>query len=412
MAFLHRPELYIGPDPARGESEGLNVDVFDAYDFTSDCLRPGNGFTFSLWRSADRRAQWPVLQRRVRLGAPVSFRMDDALQLNGTIEEFQELSDRNGGTRIVISGRDIGARVLEWDANPIVSFQNLSLFDALTELYSDLGIAVVLGVLAEDARNIQTGALRGTAAVGRRRHRRNASVVNRGHPRVGEKVWAVAEAFCRKAGLFQWVAPIDDLGEMGIVLGRYDYKSPPLWAFTRHVDPINGEVVGNAVSVTHAMQARNIPTEVKVFGHGARGDVLSARNTADLGNHYLTDTQINVGRVHSEFPRQPRYVKSQRSRSIEESRQEADRIIARTMQGFRTYTVTVQGHAQTTPSGARLLYAPNTVATVSDDVLGLNERMWVHRVQMKGRREGGCETTLTLLPLGSVQLTVGVVEST
>ena len=91
MAYLHRPELYIGPDPERGETEGLNVDVFDAYDFTSDCLRPGNGFTFTLWRSADRRAQWPILQRRVRLGAPVSFRMDDALQLNGTIEEFQEI---------------------------------------------------------------------------------------------------------------------------------------------------------------------------------------------------------------------------------------------------------------------------------------------------------------------------------
>ena len=220
----------------------------------------------------------------------------------------------------------------------------------------------------------------------------------------------------RRAGLFQWIAPVETLGTMALVLDRYDYKSTPAYTFTRRIDPATGMFAGNIIDARQRIQTRTVPTFVRVFGHCARGDKFSHRYSADVpapgaSNLYLGDPEITLGRIADPHPVQRRYVKSERARTFEESNQEADRLMAKSLTDFRVYTVTVQGHSQGEDE-ARRLYAANTTATVVDELFELSEKMFVHRVAFRGRRKGGTTTTLTLIPLNVVQLTVGVTEPT
>lgn len=403
MSILHRPELHVG-------AEGTVIDTFDAYDVTLDCFQPGNPFTFSLWRSADRRSTWQVIQRECKVGAAVLFRMDGALLVNGFLQTVSTSVDRENGALTLVQGRDIGARALAWDASPACSFKGLTLEDGLTRLYADLDIPLIVGALAEDARSMQTGALLSSARVATRRHRRHHRI-DRSHPKAGEKVWGYSESMVRRAGLFQWIAPVEERGTMALVLNRYDYKSPPSYRFERRLVPLTDRFAGNIVRSEETISTADVPTFVRVYGHCARGDKFSFRYAPGVTNDHLLNEAITRGKVVIPHPKQPRYIKSQRARTYEEANQEGDRLIAKTMMGFRRMSVTVQGHSQPSgPSGAQRLYAINTVATVIDEVLGIHEDMMIHKVQFRGRRQGGTETTLTLVPLSAVQLSVGITE--
>lgn len=406
MAYSHTIQLeLLDPDGA-----ATIIDTFDGYDIILDCFHPGSPFTFNLWRSVSRRSTWAILRSKVKVGMDVLIRIDGAVQMNGSIEQLVEPIDRKGGAQLVISGRDLSARAMAWDASPNVSFVGLNLEDAISRLYADLNIEVVVGADANYARDVQAGTLRGTAATSARRRRHRSKVVNRAHPRSGEKVWQVAETMIRRAGLFQWIAPIEGRDTMAVILDRYDYKSPVKYTFARRTIPSSGALTGNILASQHTISTRDVPTHVRVYGHCARGDKYSFRYNPLIENRYLKIDEVTRGRVVNPHPLQPKYVKSQRARTFEEGAQEAERIIARAMMGFRRVEVTVQGHGQTDSQGRMVLYAINTTAQLLDEVLGLNEKMFVQRVQFQGSRQRGSTTHITLIPLLAVQLTHGVTE--
>lgn len=409
MALSHSVELAI-----RTADGALTIlDTWDGYDVALDCFKPGSPFTFNLWRSDSRRSTWAILRQKVQVGAEVLLRIDGALQLNGWIEEMAEHVDRKGGAQLIITGRDLSARAMAWDANPQLSFKGLTLEDSLIQLYGDIGIDVVVGADASYAREVQAGQLRAASATrARRGTRARGKRIDRSHPRSGEKVWQVAETMVRRAGLFQWVAPMEERGAMALVLDRYDYKTGALYTFERRLVPGSTGLAGNILTSQQTFSTRDVPTFVRVFGHCARGDKFSFRYKPGVENRYLQMDEVTRGRVVSPHPHQPRYVKSQRARTYEEGNQEAERIIARAMMGFRKVEVTVAGHGQTDAQGTMRLYAMNTTCQLTDEVLGLSERMFVHRVHMRGSRQQGQTTTLTMIPLGAVQLTVGVTEDT
>ena len=417
MATTHTAQVSIARQPASGTGAGtfVDVDVVESYEVTLDNLAPGNTVTFSLWRSSDRRSTWSTLIGDLaRCGAPFRFKLDGALLLSGFIEEVTEIAER-GGARIVLTGRDVAAKALDWDADPAVSFRQLSVEDAYKRLYDTLGIRVVFGNSLAVKEAMSRPALSGgTGSSSARRGHRNATI-DRGRARIGEKVWAVSESFATHVGLWQWVAPVEGADTMAVVLDKPDYEGRALYSFERRVELFSGEIRGNILAGAHKTNTRAVPTRVKVYAHGQRGDAYPARPAAEYpltsANASLADPNIMGGRVYTPHPAQPRFVHSARARTQLQAEQEANRLYAKSMRGARTYTLTVQGHTQEN-AGVVRLYAPNTTANLSDEVLSVRGKWYVHRTVFRGRRSGGSTTELTMIPVDAVRLTVGVTEGT
>lgn len=416
MSTAHRPQVFIARQPASGTGAGtfVEVDVVESYEVTLDNLSPGNAVTFSLWRSADRNSVWSTLIGDLaKCGAPFLFKMDGALMLSGYIEEVTEVAER-GGAKVVVTGRDITAKALDWDADPAISFRQLSLADAYIRLYDTLGVRVVFGNSVAVKEAMSRPALSGgTGSSSARRGHRNATI-DRGRARIGEKVWSVAEAFATQVGLWQWVAPVEGHDTMAVVLDLPDYKAAPFYSFERRVELFSGTISGNILMGTHKTCTRAVPTRVKVYAHGQRGDAYPARPAAAYPlapeNAMLTDPAIMGGRVYVPHPSQPRFVHSARARTQLQAEQEANRLYAKAMRGARTYTVRVQGHSQA-HNGVTRLYAPNTTADLVDEVLLVRGKWYIHRVTLRGDRQSAT-TELTMIPVDAVRLTVGVREGT
>lgn len=414
MATRHRVQIFLARQPASGTGAGtyVELDVVESYAITLDVLSPGNAVTFTLWRSADRRSVWSTLIGDLaRCGAPFLVKVDGVTMLTGFIEEVKEIAGRGGAT-IVLTGRDEAAKALDWDADPSISFRQLTIEDAYRRLYGSLGLNVVF---AHDA-SVKLALVTPVPQGGSGRHSRRAShlsTIDRGRARVGEKVWSVGESFATHVGLWQWVAPLEGHDSMAIVLGVPDYKAAPFYTFERRVELFSGEATGNILQGEHVVSTRAVPTRVKVLAHGQRGDALASHLAAEYPlaneNAVLYDETITGGRVYRPHPAQPRFVQSARARTRERTEQEANRLYAKAMKGVRTYRASVQGHSQE-HNGVTRLYAPNTTATITDEILRVDGKWYLHRVTLKGDRKGGATSDLGLIPVNAVQLTVGVRE--
>lgn len=466
MARTHTASLYIG---AEGEATlDTAVDTFDGYHVVLDCFEAGTPFTFTFYRSEAALSSWSRIRARARVGAPVIFRIDGILVFNGHIEELEEVVDRGGsgsGAHLVVKGRDLVGKARDWDADPATAFQGLSLYDGCERVLSRLGLDVTLGVDADLARELQAGKLRSSrtlhARAGNRGGRRqgvrrdpNGRIirpdgggrghgvrrdpngqairatgsnarrgshhrVDRMHPRAGEKMWQLCEQMVRRAGLWMWTCPMDSADHLGVVIGSFDYQHDSGFSFVREREPFAGQNTGNVLWSSERVSTRTVPTEVRVFGHCALGDKHVFRYgavhpTPGTTNDLLTNDRITRGRVHVPHPHQPVFHKSRTARTYAESDQEAQRMYAKAMMTARVYSCVVAGHGENVRNEGFRLYHHNTTAPVRDDEIGINERMFLHRVEFMGKRgssgEVGTSTRLTFVPLEAVQLSRLLVE--
>lgn len=399
MAQQHAVTLTLGQG-----SGAIEVDVWDRYTVTLSMLQAGQAWTFSLWRSRDRRAAWDVLNRRAKIFERVTLSIDGHPQITGRIETIERGADGHGPCELVLSGRDLAGPALSWDADPTVALKGLALEDALSALFDPLALTLRITPAAA-AREVQSARRPGASGAGAARRRRP---VDLSHPRPGEKVWQLAESIVRRLGYMMWVAPRTD-GTVGIVVDSPDYEQAPSYTFARRLDAA-GNGSGNILRGGERLSAQSVPTDANIYTGTARGAAVSSKSRAQVQNAALFDANVTRGFVLDTTQPQPRHVRSERARTLQAAQKEGDRLIADAMASFNTYRATVQGHGQTV-EGQDRLYAVNTVARVIDDVMidpegrGLNAPMLATSVQLDGSRQSGQTTTLTLVPLGAIRVT-------
>lgn len=396
MALSHAVTLTLGQG-----SGALECDVWDRYTASLSMLRAGQPWTFSLWRSRDRRAAWDRLCRAVKLFDRITLAVDGHPQITGRIETYARHADGHSEAMLVISGRDLAGPAQSWDADPTLSLKGVPLDDALSSLFTPLGLTVTLTPAAAAAQ-VQSARRPGARNPGTQRRRRPVDLA---HPRPGEKVWSLAESMVRRLGYLLWVAPRTD-GSVGIVVDAPDYDQEPGYLLARRFDA-QGRGAGNILDGREEFSVREVPTDVTVYTGSTRGAAVSSRSRAVAQNAGLYDAAITRGLVLDTLQPQPRHMRSERARTLDAARKEGERAIADAMQGFRRYVCRVQGHGQTS-GGATRLYAVNTVARVIDDLMidadgrGLDALMLITDVEMSGSRAEGQTTTLTLVPLRSI----------
>lgn len=381
------------------ETTGYGLDVWDGYEIVLDMLSPGSPWTFELWRSTDtaRRNAWPELLQRAKLGERVTLSIDGVVLLDGKIRTSDPMGDRSGA-RIVISGTDLAGQAMASHANPRLSLRNTTLQTALERLFQPLSIAVELGEGVDPQASAP--AVRPPRRASRRPAQRR-SAVDRFHPRVGETVWQCADALCRKAGYLLWTAPGSTPDRLVLRVDSPRESGAAKFAFVRELD---GDVVtarSNILGGHYHRSIDHVPSEVTVFADAPRSDALPAR-------HENTVANAEFGGDDFAFivPHQPRYMLSSRARTPAAAQREATRAIGDANRSLRAYTAKVLGHGQRV-NGLDVLYAPNELASVRDDLLGVEMDGLVTRVVMSGSRKGGSpgqQTQVTIVPRGAIKV--------
>lgn len=354
--------------------------------------------------------------RRVFASVNIPFRMT-------TADAAREVTTKRSGRRAGVDA----ARITELEA--LASSPPVLIVPPTQPSIVALGIASPLGRLVGlrvDPINLTpidaNAAVRRNAAaeLGRLRARaraaRNKSViVDEAHPKPAERVWHFAEAIVCRLGMRLWVAP-DAANGVTVVADRPDDSQEPTFAFSRVLtDGVNTSPSNNILKGKESISIRGVPTSVSVYTNTSRGDTTAGRSRAIVQNTRLADDVVTRGFVLRPTPIQPRYIRSERSRVPQRSEQEGERVITDAMASFRTYTCAVRGHGQRV-DGVDRLFAINTTARVVDSVMSdpagnaLDEVMLITRVEFRrarvaGTGGSGTQTSVTLVPLGAIDLT-------
>ncbi len=385
-------------------ASALRVDLWDRYDLALSMLDAGTAWTLTAWGTAslDGTAWGHLIHPTagVKLGDPVWFKIDGEVVLTGRVEtlEMGDSPSPRGGFDVTLSGRDLAGPAISWDADPTLSFKGRVLPEALEALFDALDLPVRLGEHVDAEAPLQglRARRRGRFTTHLRTHARAVDVT---HPKIGDRVWQVAERIVRGLGYRLFVAPSED-GTCNVVVDTPRYSGDPVFTFTRELGP-NGMATANTnlLSGREVYSLRDVPTEVTVFASGKRGDLESARIARTVSNGWLANLDVTRGRVSAAMPPQPRFLRSDQAKTPEAAHKEAAHVIAEAMERFRIYKGAVQGHAQ---NGR--LYHPNALCDVRDDVLNLRERMLLTRCNLKGGRQIGQRTEVELSPYGALSL--------
>lgn len=387
----HDVRLYLGP-------QGLSIGAWDRYEIHLSMLGAGLPWTFSFWRSSTAGSTWAEATS-LKAGDQVRLTIDDETVLTGWCEDRWLHADRKDAM-LVLSGRDMAAPAMRADASPALNLRNLALSDALTQLFATAGLTVTVSATAADATVSAVHPPRARKTAAARRH----AQFDLAHPRIGEKVWQVAERLCRRAGYLLWVSPLPPgvSGSTALVVDRPRYDQANAFAFKRQETGTTVTADSNILEGGIRTRLHDVPTSIVVLASSTRGDAIPSRLRAPVGNAALNDPVATGGTVADPLgmPPCPRYVRSEWARTPAECEQEAARMLADLNAELRRYELTVDGHAQ-----RGVIYDVNRMAGVNDDTAQTHEDMLTVDVVFRGDRQNGQTTSLTLVPRNAITLT-------
>lgn len=379
-AQTHEVEVRIGD--ARAQLTALDEVVV-----SHDMLQPGSVATVALWRQPDD-APWPEteLYRLAQIYTPIEVLVDGHLQVRGSLEKVRVGASRQGAA-LILSYRDHACAAMVAEAAPWLSLRDVTLEEALRRLVAPLGLPLVVGADADDARSVLAGLRPGARAPSSRRRRRRQHV-DRFRVQPGTKVWQLVEQLCRRHGYLVYPAPCED--GVGLVIDRPAYDSPVLYRFWRR-RRADGSSEGNILDGWQELDATTVPTSVTVFGHVGHSSSEDARHRGVSVNDRLTGPRVATVKDRPWYRRDPK------ARTIQVAVQKARRLVAQANANFDTLSVTTQGFGQ-----LGRLYAVNTMARVEDDETGVRGDYLVTQVTMSRSRQRGTTTQVRLVPKGSL----------
>lgn len=374
-------------------ADGTALVNWPEVDITLDMLSPGNPWTISLWYSEENDGAWKSVRRRALLEQGVQIFVDGALQLRGRIESAETNADRDGAV-YTISGRDVAARALDWDADPTIALRGVTLEAALERLFGDVGLRPEITDAAR-AREIQSAPHRSRGTRAARRTNR----VDDLKIQAGERIWQVAEKLCRKLGYLMWIAPSTSPNAVGVVIDKPNESSDVSFALERRA--VGQVYEGNILRSRRKLSSMNVPTQVTGF---VRSSLRADRDNADriaIVNEFLRTREYVIDERPLGLPPKPRYIKPERARTSAAVERECQKVIAEANANLEAYEITVRGFGQN-----EKLYAINTIARIRDDLElpRLDGLYLCTRVHLHQSRQRGQVSDLRLVPRGAIQV--------
>jgi len=356
---------------------GGEIVGWTSYSINSDFLTPTDGWSFTV----GGKKSWDKIKDVVKPDYKIKILIDGKPQLSGWIDVVTLTSDE-GGLTVNIQGRDIlrpliksniypGFKIKDKTVEQMIETIVWSYYTEPPDIYFDPDSErQVLGITSSYKKKDRSAL------------KKKLIEYCQAHP--GEGVFEFLSRNIRRHGLWVWAA-----ADGSIVVGGPEYDQEPSYIIerkegTKRVSARSAAYTHDRTDVVAAMHIRgkSIKKEWnKTTVVGAASD-QEARSTSESGFAEVAFTQHD------------------QAESAEQCDNFALQEMSRLKQNERVYTCTMVGHKDLKTGNT---YQVNTVATVDDEFLGVQEDMFV--VSRTFRRDsGGTTTDLKLVPLGSIVL--------
>jgi len=365
--------------------EEKQIGGWTEYQIDSNMIEPADAF--SLRRPFDPES-WNLLRRDSR----VRISIDGAPVLDGFVDKRTKRA--KDGT-IEISGRDRSGRLVQESA-PRINYQGLELTEAVRRLADPWFSKVTIS----DARNrtLRMGKSRGRIPGGNDPIIVKRSANGNGKVQPGQMRWAVISELVSQAGLIAW----SSADGRELFVGRPNQSQAPSFHILKA--KATGGSRSTCLDLTQDEDNGDRYSLIACVGTGGGTDVdfgisVSSRRAIVLDN---PDNLVDGTGRDFQYPKRLLLPEKQF-----DSNGDASRVAGREQlrRDFRrlTFSADMPYHGQWITPGAATLFAPNTVAMITDEdhdpILELDGL--IYSCSYRRSRTGGETTLLELVPTGT-----------
>jgi prophage tail gpP-like protein len=350
------------------------------YEIESNMITPADGFTM---RKPFDPESWRILRRDAR----VRVLIDDAPILDGFIDK--RVKRAKEGT-FEISGRDRSGRLVQESA-PRINYEGLELTEAIKRLASPWFDKVVLS--DAENRKLRMGKKGRRTSIGREPIIVKRTSGGNGRVQPGTMRWAIIEELVTQVGLICW----SSADGKSLFVGKPNGSQAPSFHILRAK---GGGRSSNCLDLIQDEDNGDRYSMIMVAGSGGGTDddfgaPVASRSATVLDND---GGLYGVGRDFA-FPKRL-LLPEKHFDSIQRAEEAASREKLRRDFRRTVYSATMPYHGQwITPTGATL-FAPNTVAMITDEEHDpvLEDNGLIYSCTYKRTRTEGETTTLELVP--------------
>lgn len=273
------------PESVRGEFtpvvlriEGIEISLWKDYQITRHVLTPADTFRFTL---GDEMLS-PAIRGLLVAGNKVEIIIDGVTQMSGRIDSIDATTDRNGGTNLVIEGRDMMAAVIDSQIDPDSRYpEKTTLEKLLTDIF--VGVFAFEGFELDNEDNVNVAANKALPRKKKQRKKLHEYKLPKSKPQHNDTYFQFLSRLTQRQGLWMW--PTVD-GKR-VVVGKPDSDQPPRYQIRRKFDGRANNIMSGGVRLDTTDQpsfivARgNIPP--RVHEHGRMRVVIDSPYVAGLG---------------------------------------------------------------------------------------------------------------------------------
>jgi prophage tail gpP-like protein len=375
----HKITLQVGKD---------FIDGWTDYDIECDMLGPADGFNISLGPAT------PEIWAMLETDQAFKLLLDDNVVMSGRIDAVEGNSDKGGGDRITVRGRDIGGRLVDDDME-LISLGGIGIVDLAKKIVAPFGLKVI----TSNAKNRRL--IRGSGSRGGRISSEPAIDTSAKPPRKvqpGEKRWGVLERYLQEGRLLAWMTA----DGTSLVVGKPNYAQEPTFNFFHAGEGSARAAEANVESFKIVKSVEQRYSKIVVCGSGPGDD---GQNDGERVVRFRGEAKNGTGAqgVGNSFKlRKVLVLRDDAVTSNRDAKNKAEREMAERDATGNPIELVVNGHAQWQP-GARkpTLYGFDMTATVESEVFGIKGEYLITRVSFRQDRSSGEVTQISLVPKGT-----------
>jgi prophage tail gpP-like protein len=363
---------------------GKRISNWERYEMTIDMMRFDDHFSMAIPFS---RELWDLLS----LGdQPVKIFIDQSQFIDGFIDTCILPEDEEV---IQITGRDRMARVVQESA-PGIRFQGMKVNDLIAKLvnpwFTEISNSNAANRLVLRGRGKKAKA--GNEPVKLFSQKKLSSLIEPGQTR-----GTVLQNILNQIGC---IAFSQGDGK-SLFVGKPNYNQEPQYRF--FMPAANsariGESTVQAMGIHLSTEQRY--SEVIVVGSGTGTDENYGPRVASLYG-VAKNNALTADGTGADFSAPKRLVVPRQVASKEEATELAKREMGRRDAGGDVITVRVASHGQRDGAGTFFtLFAPDTLASVEDERIGLREIYMLTKCTYRGDRKSGETTSIEMVPKGT-----------
>lgn len=334
---------------------------------------------------------------------PFELYVNDVKVMQGEIDDLAAVG--NDETSLKISGRDRLARLLKSELHSDRTFSNVSFTDLTEAALAEVGLGDVSLVSSNLAnRKAITGTYKVTEVVNPSQESSDTEIAQTVEKRTktvkkslvveaGTTWWDFLQPQFQRGGLFLWA---DVFG--GFVLGQPNGKQPPLYRIVRRSngkgDQGDVTILGNP---DFHRSTRGRYSEFHVMGRkgsGTDGRAFAFKRQIDDEMVALLNPN-EADRADGGKRKEIKVYQDDKVKTPEQAAFLALRKMAETRRNAFTLSYPVSGHTvQALSGGGRLVWQPDTTVHVVDDVLGIDEVMYIDDVTYDRAPKSTCKLSV------------------